>query len=227
MINEETLNETLEQNDTAMEEAEVAHADSEESAPKQAPTHSQADIDKERNFRALREKADRIQKERDEMARQLKELQKKADRDPDDLVEARYVNDKIAQLEQKMYMNSTESRLKYELPDIESVVNEKNLQALVEREPELAAAINSSTDFYAKAKAAYKAIKQFGIIQDPAASADRERAQANATKPRAGAQVTGAGSDSPLTRAHAFANGLTDDLKKQLWKEMVDSRRKT
>lgn len=228
MINEETLNQELEESteqtpdDTALAEQQPAQASTDDQAAKEAS-------DREKNFRNLREKSERIQKERDEMAARLKALEdqaKKNERDPDDLVEARYVNEKIQQLEQKMYMTTTEARLKAELPDLESVVNEDTLRKLVELEPETAAVINSSSDFYNKAKAAYRAIKRSGIIKDETHKQERERVQNNANKPRPGVSVNPQVGDSPLSRANAFANGLTEDLKKQLYKEMIEARRK-
>jgi hypothetical protein len=55
--------------------------------------------------------------------------------------------------------------------------------------------------------------------------ADKLRAQKNAAKPKPLASVNPQQGDSPLSKANAFANGLTDDLKKQLRKEMEDARR--
>ncbi len=51
------------------------------------------------------------------------------------------------------------------------------------------------------------------------------RIQKNASKPKPLASVNPQQGDSPLSRANAFANGLTEELKDQLRKEMSESRR--
>ena len=54
---------------------------------------------------------------------------------------------------------------------------------------------------------------------------DRELAQKNASKPKPLASVSPQQGDSPLSRANAFANGLTNELKAQLRKEMEEARK--
>jgi hypothetical protein len=89
--------------------------------------------------------------------------------------------------------------------------------------PELAETLGSSSNLYGKAVSAYTMIKNLGIYQEDQYSPDKQKAQANAAKPRPLASVGTQQGDSPLTRANAFAEGLTDDLKRQLRKEMAEA----
>jgi hypothetical protein len=120
----------------------------------------------------------------------------------------------------------TEAKIKAQFPDFDKIVTRDNIEQLREQYPEIANTINSSTDLYGKAVSAYTMIKKFGIVPEVSPyQADIDRAQKNAAKPRALSSVSPQQGDSPLSRANAFANGLTDDLKKTLLKEMNDIRR--
>jgi len=109
-----------------------------------------------------------------------------------------------------------ETRLKAEYPDIEKVVSADNIKALSELYPEIAQTLNASSDYYSKAKAAYTMIKKFGIHVEDNYSSEREAVAKNAAKPRPLASVSPQQADSPLSRANAFANGLTEELKARI-----------
>ena len=49
---------------------------------------------------------------------------------------------------------------------------------------------------------------------------DKEKVKTNIYKPHPAASLSPQPGDNPLTRANAFADGLTDQLKEQLRKEM-------
>lgn len=200
--------------------------------------------DKDRNFAALREKSIQAQRERDaamaELQR-LKEAQQKQELstahkptlDPDDLVEARYLDEKIKELKDelkgyqtKITYESQEAKLKAEFPDIESVVSQENLQTLSQLYPELADSIRSNSNLYSKGKAAYTLIKKMGIHQEDKYSSEKERIAQNSNKPRPLTSLNAQEGNSPLSRANIFAEGLTPELKKQLYKEMIESSKK-
>lgn len=189
----------------------------------------------QRNFRNLREKAERIQKERDEALirlRQYEEAQRVESEalnlKPDDLAEGKHIN-KVETRIKDLETQLMETRLRSQYPDIDSVVNDATLAILKQEHPELARTIGSSKDFYDKAISAYTTIKKMGIYQEPAApyEADRATALRNMNKPKPLASVSPQQGDSPLSKANAFANGLTDDLKKQLYKEMMDAKNRS
>lgn len=201
-----------------------------------------------KNLRAMRESKERSERERDEALRQLEaeraqrnsgKLSTFVDENddiqlaPDDLAEGKHltqVSAKIKRLEdqlkhyqQQSSLSTTEVRLKNEYPDFDKIVSKDNVELLNLTYPELAHSVNSATDLYMKAKSAYLLIKKLGIHVEDTYQQDRDLAQRNASKPRPLASVSPQQGDSPLSRANAFANGLTDDLRKQLHKEMIEA----
>lgn len=196
-----------------------------------------------KNFRALREKAQRLERERDHALAQLNAKHQQPPEDdaddigiaPDDLAEGKHLsklNKKVRDMQKEMQLYkqqtqtvSAETRLKIQYPDIEKVVSQDNISQLNELYPELAHTLNANQDLYSKAVAAYTMIKKLGIHAEDTFSAERELAQKNAAKPKPLASVSPQQGDSPLSRANAFANGLTDELKEQLRKEMMEARR--
>lgn len=241
MLNEE-LNQ-LQGTDT-QQQAQQEHQQPEANQDQSQTTEDRAAS----NFRRLREKADRAERERDEAMRRLQELEARAsqastqsdDDDvhiaPDDLAEGKHlskVTQKIKRLEnelkqykQQSTVDSAEARLKAQYADFDKVVSRENIEALRDAYPELATSIHSTPDIYSRAVSAYTMIKKMGIYQDSQQySADREIAQRNAAKPKPTASISPQQGDSPLSKANAFANGLTKELKAQLIKEMAESRR--
>ncbi len=222
----------------------VSDSPVEESTSAQAAPIEQ-ETAQQRNFKALRERALRLEQEKQDMARQLAAYQQQNQRQqeqpeqeddlaPDTLIEKRHLSrydKKISELEQelKQYRDqsismSAESQLKSKYSDFDAIVNKDNLEMLKLTYPELAQTIYSNPDLYTKGASAYTIIKQMGIAPGSQNVADKERADRNLAKPRPLASVSAAqGNDSPLQRANAFANGLTEDLKAQLRKEMIES----
>lgn len=238
------------QSDETVQESEETQVESihteTQSEPKQA-----AKSNKEENMRRLREKAELLERERDEALRIAQEMKSKfntqspqisesIDEDislsEEDLVEGKHLNRfqrKIKKLEQQVqnYQQKTseiavESQLKGQYPDFDKVVTRENIETLRLTYPELAQTINSSaSDLYSKAVSAYTLIKRLGLYAEDTYQDERARAHKNATKPKPLASVSPQQGDTPLSHANAFANGLTDELKEQLRKEMMAARR--
>jgi len=212
--------------------------------------------DKDRNFRALRDKTSKIQQERDELLYRLQQMeaskssnqsqpsqQYSEDDDinlePEAIAEGKHINKfnnkfntKIKRLEQELNVYKQQSseataevRLRAQYPDFDKVVSKDNIELLSAAYPELAKSINASSSLYDKAVSAYTLIKKFNIYNEEPYKAEVQRAQANAAKPKPLVSVSPQQGDSPLTQANAFANGLTDELKEQLRKEMFAHRR--
>jgi hypothetical protein len=198
------------------------------------------------NFKALRQKIAAVERERDELASKVNNQSTprssapvEPDEDlefnmaPDDLAEGKHlskVTKKIKQLEAqiKSYQQNTvaitaETRLKSELPDIEKVLSPENIQTLRDMYPEIAATIDSNSDFYTKAKAAHTMIKKLGIHSEDTYIPEKQIALRNSAKPRPLASVSPQQGESPIARANMFAQGLTEELKAQLRKEMDES----
>ena len=121
---------------------------------------------------------------------------------------------------------AVETRIRAQYPDFEKVVSKENVELLNEQFPEIARTLRDTPDMFNKAAAAYTVIKNFGIHKDTAKfEADRAKAVSNAQKPRPLASVNPTQGDSPLSKANAFANGMTDELKEQLRREMYEDRK--
>lgn len=212
-------------------------------APEQKP-QPQQETSADRNFRALREKAEKAERERDEAIRLLQEReaakqQLEEDDDirigPDDLAEGKHltkVQRKIQKLESqlKQYQQvttaqTTEARIKSQFPDFEQVVTKDNIELFKASYPEIAATLNTSTDLYNTAVSAYTLLKKFGFAQEQPYNAEKQRVEENISKPRPVTSISPQKGDSPMSRANAFAEGLTEDLKTQLLKEMHAARK--
>lgn len=200
----------------------------------------------QKNFKAMREKADRAERERDEAIRRLREIEAASkplvpsddefNIGPDELAEGKHLNKVVQEMKRlkgelneykkKSSEETTEARIKAEYPDFDKVVSRDNIEALKNNYPEVAHTLNSSNDLYATARAAYTLIRKLGISPEVNPyEADKDLAQRNSVKPRPLASVSPHQGDSALSRANAFANGLTDDVKEALRKEMFESMR--
>lgn len=207
--------------------------------PKPQTESSQA-----RNFRMIKERAERLERENEEIKRALLAQQKPQQVEQeesdfninaDDYVEGKHLNkvgkelralkEQLKTYQQQSAQSITEAKIKAAYPDFNKVVNQDNIEILKDSYPELYNTINSSTDLYSTAVSAYTLIKKLGIHQEDTYVQDKALVLKNAAKPRPLASVSPQQGDSPLSKANAFANGLTEELKEQLRKEMFAARR--
>lgn len=201
------------------------------------------------SFKALREAREKAERERDVYMKHALELEMKYKQqeqqrkeipivqeepevdlniDEDSLVDGKHlkaVAAKIKRLESQLEQRSIEDKIRNQYPDFEKVVSAENVARLNQEYPEIAQMLRDTGDIMSKASAAYSVIKKFGIHKDLYQS-DKAKAIANASKPRPLASVNPQQGDSPLSKANAFANGLTPDLQEQLRREMYESRQK-
>lgn len=203
---------------------------------------------RELRFKTIREARERAERERDEIRAELDRIknvqqpkpQQAQQEDyniaPDDLVEGKHLSKydreikklrgELNNYRQQSNAMSVEAKLNAQYPDFNSIVSKENLEMLTASHPEIAATLNSSPDLYNKAVSAYTMIKQFGIAQDPIIAKQHNVVQENASKPRPIASVNAqSGTDSPLSHANAFANGLTKELKASLLREMHEAKK--
>jgi chromosome segregation ATPase len=236
------------------QEAQSDQAETQETEVMEQPEQPVVKIspEKQANIRELRLKAEQAERERDELKRRLLEIeqQKLASQQiqqpveddevnlaPDDLAEGKHlskVGRKIKKLEEQLrhqqYQTQTaitEAKLKQQYADFDQVVCKDNLDRLRSEHPEIAETIiNSGADLYSKGVSAYSMIKKLGIVSElEAFKGERQLVHKNANKPRPSVSLSPQQGESPLHKANAFANGLTDDLKTQLRKEMEEARR--
>jgi hypothetical protein len=198
----------------------------------------------QRNFKELRERAERAEREREQLLKlveqHLPKEQKpqkptytKRNLGKDDIVEGkdldpieqelREIKEELNHYKQQNTNYSAETRLKAQYPDFDRVCSKENLETFSYAYPELAATLRTSQDIYAMGVSAYTLIKKFNI--DQAAGVDMERTEKNLAKPKPTNAINPQKGDNPLSRANAFAEGLTEDLKKQLLREMNEARR--
>jgi hypothetical protein len=240
--------ETEELNDVVQEATEQPTDQVAEQVESQAPETPQEDL-QAKNIREMRLRKEQAEKERDEAYALLQKMKQEQAPEPpapveeddydlgvseNDLVEGKHLSKvakEIKKLKKELHSYkeaatsiSVETRIKQKYNDFDTVVSKENVDALVRDYPELGNTLKSSTDLYSQAVSAYTMIKQMGIYKEDKFSTDRAKAEENAAKPRPLASVSPQQGDSPLTRANAFANGLTEELKAQLRKEMEDAR---
>ena len=212
----------------------------------EVPTH--AARSPQQSWRDLRVAKEQAEAERDEAMRILRqiELQKhspqpaaKEEEDirlgPDELAEGKHlsqVDRKIKKLEEQLwqYQQKTtemtaEATLRSKYPDFEKIVSNENIKQLKQDYPSIAETLSSNPNVYSKAEAAYQMIKKLGIHVEDVFQNERAQVQKNLAKPKPIASLSPQQGDSPMSKANAFANGLTPELQKQLLKEMSEARR--
>jgi len=193
---------------------------------------------KEANMRMLRERAERSEFELAEMRRSIALQRQQAAAqsqpeeiqiNPNDLPEwhqvTKYYDQKnksnaedLKKTRVELAQMRAEQQLKSMHPDLDDVVTVKNINALRERMPSIAAIIDRIPDdqIYDKAAAAYDAIKGLGISVSPEYNANKEQIQKNMAKPKPAVSV----SVSPLDNASLFTGPLTDERKKAIYAEV-------
>jgi len=210
--------------------------------------------DPQASFKTLREAKLKAEAERDELMRKIAELEGRSrpasqaqeqeeEEDvtlgADDLVEGKHISkiqkkaqSKIKQLEERLSryesqtaQERTEYALKQKFQDFDKVVTPDNIAMLNEAYPEIARSLYTNEDLYTKAVSAYTLIKKFGIFQESPFASEKAQVSKNVAKPRPVTSLSPQQGDNALSRANAFASGLTDDLKAQLLKEMQAARK--
>lgn len=208
-----------------------------------------------RMLREKAARTEQLEKERDELLKHVLSSQTKPEQhkvkeveqveedylsslglDDDSLVEGKHfraylkkqkeLEKELAQYKQKSTMDSVEMKLKSQYQDFDKVVSADNLAMLRQANPELAEVIMATPDVYKQASIAYQMIKQYGIHKDPSYSPDKAIMAKNAAKPRSAAAAAPQVGSTPMSQANMFANGMTEEVKKALYKEMVESARR-
>lgn len=118
---------------------------------------------------------------------------------------------------------TVDERLQTKFPDYKSTVTRENIELLNELKPEVAESLTLlGNDPYRQAKLAYEYIKAFVPQRDETMNKDKKKAEVNSKKPLS---VQAVGKQSAIGQAHQFENGITPELKAQLWKEMQEIRK--
>ncbi len=209
-------------------EPEIVQQEREESAAERKKRN-----DQEYNWAEARRKMQELDRQNEEMKKQLTQMQQpkvSEDDELDKLADDDIVTKaQVKKLASKMAMqiaqeaikqreaSTVDERLVNKFSDFGEVVTKENLELLKQQEPELAMSLFHNPDPFAQGVAAYKLLKRVGVGEPVANKLDREKAIRNSQKPVSVNAVT---KSSALGEAHKFENGLTKELKGQLWAEM-------
>lgn len=225
-------------------EAEVPQADLQATETEQQPVKQETAEEKKRrndveyNWAEARRKMQELErkaKEQEEVIQKLSQPKKPEEDElaslgADDIITVRQA-EKLAERRARQIAEEVikqreaatiDERLQMKFPDFQEIVSKDNVEHLKETEPELAKSLSYISDPYDQAVAAYKLMKKLGIGVDMA-KAEKERAVKNTQKPVSVNAVT---KQSAIGNAHVFENGLTPELKKSLYKEMEEARKR-
>ena len=118
---------------------------------------------------------------------------------------------------------TVDDRLQSKYPDFKSTVTRENIEILKETKPQLAKSLlKFADDPYEQSELANEYIKAYVPQTEVAMSKDKRKAEENSKKPLS---VQAVGKHSAIGQAHQFENGLTPELKSQLWREMQEIKK--
>ena len=118
---------------------------------------------------------------------------------------------------------TVDDRLQSKFPDFRSTVTRENIELLKETKPRLAESLlKFADDPYQQSELAYEYIKAYVPQRDTTMTKEKAKAAENSKKPMS---VQAVGKHSAIGQAHQFENGLTPELKQQLWKEMQEIKK--
>lgn len=207
----------------------------------ETPQEKKRRNDVEYNWAESRRKMQELERQNREMQEQITKLNtpkaEKAEEDEldkladDDIVtkaQAKKMAVKMAreiaqEVIQQRENSTVDERLQNKYPDFGEVVTRENVELLKQTEPELAMSLAHITDPFTQGVAAYKLMKKAGIGEEMKAPKEKQKAVTNSQKP---VSVNAATKQSAIGNAHIFENGLTPDLKKQLWAEMQELKKR-
>ena len=129
------------------------------------------------------------------------------------------VKKELAEL--KAHIEEQKFRSKY--PDLDDILSPENIELLKKEEPEIAETLGKMVPgSKEQVVMAYKYIKRM-MPPKQQEQMEKKRAIDNSKKPMS---VQAISKQSAIGNAHAFENGLSKELKDQLWKEMQDAMKK-
>lgn len=217
-------------------EPEVAAPDQEyheDTVEQAAPRHFIEEDPQERNWKQARQVMQEQKRQIEELASQLNQMKhvpqqpEEEELDDHEFIRASHLKKYHQKLQNELAQKNAElaiERLRMKYSDFDEVVSEPNLRQLRENEPEIAQSLLAlQGDPVAQATAAYKMLKKLEYSGDAPMQSTKKRIQENLSKP---GSAQGVKKTSALSDANRFSNGLTSDLKKSLYDEMQQCRRR-
>lgn len=231
----ESVNEPVTEAVAQASESEGEHdVRQEETREVEAPRRKDADYNWNEARRKMQE-LERRSQEQDELIRRLStgnapkdddELDKLSDDDIITVKQHKQMAAKIAkqvaeEVVKQREASTVEDRINAKFPDFEQVVTQESVENFRNSDPELAELLRQEQDPYKQAVLVYKQIKRGQIPQPRSVQStiERKKAVENSQKPLS---VQAASKQSALGNASMFENGITPELKKQLYKEMQE-----
>jgi len=234
-----------EENKSVEVETSVAVAESQESTESQeqsqeTPEQRRQRNDAEYNWAEMRRHMREKEREIAELKDQFSSLHKKAQPQEEDefakladddilsVAQAKRLATKFArqaaeQVIKERDASTVDERLQHKYPDFMSTVTKENIELLKETKPQLAKSLlKFADDPFQQSELAYEYIKTFVPQRDEPMNKDKKKALENAKKP---VSVQSVGKTSAIGQVHQFENGLTPELKAQMWKEMQEIRK--
>lgn len=125
----------------------------------------------------------------------------------------------------KRNVSEVEERMRLKYSDFDQVLSPENIEYLTTNEPALVSAIQSNTDPFQQAEAAYRIAKKFCPKESVEALENVKKIEENRKKPLSSAAVNK--TSSALDQAHSYANDriLTDEGKKYYRDQMLAARK--
>lgn len=229
-VKESPPKEDMEAEENQSVTATIEPSESNQSTDRQEE-QQQARNDQAYNWGEARRKMQELERraqEQEELIRRLQASTPKEKDDLDDLTDddivtvsqAKKLAAKMAQevaqnVVKQKDLSTLEERIQLKYPDFEEIVSSKAIEDLKKNEPELAYSLASMQDPYQQAVAAYKLLKKIG--GKDSMTLEQKKALENRAKPQSSQSII---KNSAIGNAHLFENGLTPDLKKQLYQEM-------
>ena len=204
---------------------------------RQDDAQQQADsrrTDAEYNWGETRRKLDQLERktrEQEDMINRLQRPQQPPEEDfsnldDDDIITVKQHKNMSAKIARQVAEEvvrqrdaaTVDDRLRLKYSDYDQVVTVANIDLLKQSDPELALSLQRlSDDPYAQSVAAYKILKKTGHSTTVPQSLEKRKASENAQKP---VSINAVSKSSAIGNASLFENGLTKELKAQLWKQM-------
>lgn len=204
-------------------ESENQHDDRQEKTQVQGPSRKGPDYNWSEARRKMAELERRTQEQQELINKLQSQKAQEEELSPDDLLtvgQLNKVNSKRDQETLRELQRHKEEILRLRYPDLDQVLSNENLELFEQQEPELAETLTALQGDPIKMRvAAYKMIKKT-LNKDTPPSTEKIKAETNSKKP---VSVQAVGKGSAIGNISAFENGLTPELKKQLYKEMQDA----
>ena len=132
---------------------------------------------------------------------------------------------KLEQYQQQSALENAERLMRVQFADFDSVLNEDNLKKFSAKEPALFRSVMANPNLGDRYYAAYKMIKNSGILTDEYAEVNK-KLEENKAKPRSAANAGPQTAETPLMRVGDYDRRiLTEERREQLRRQVEEAKR--